>query len=188
MTSTAERFRTVCDGFAARVSAVPPSAWESPTPCEGWVARDVLRHLVDWVPGFFAGSSVRIGPLPSVDDDPVGAWAGLSGALLAALEDPDVASSPVTSRAGTFPVEQAVATFVLPDVLVHTWDLARATGLDDRLDEEEVARAAHGLEQVDEELLVSSGHYGPRVPLGPDADLQARLLAATGRDPGWSAG
>ena len=39
-----------------------------------------------------------------------------------------------------------------------------------------------GLEAMGD-ALVASGHYGPPVPLDPDADPQSRLLAATGRDP-----
>lgn len=183
--STAERFRSAAGGFGRRVREVPPERWESPSPCAGWTARDVVRHLVEWVPGFFAGSAVQVPPLPSVDEDPGAAWDLLSRAVQAALEDPAVAASEVTGQAGTHPVEQAVAMFVLPDVVIHTWDLAKAAGLDDRLDPEEAERLAGGMGAVDEEVLVASGHFGRRVPVPDDAPAQDRLLAATGRDPAW---
>ena len=56
--SISERFGQVAEGFTARVVAVPESAWENPAPCEGWVARDVVRHLVEWLspPGFLLGT------------------------------------------------------------------------------------------------------------------------------------
>lgn len=185
MSHTADRFRALADGFNRRVEAVPADRWDAPAPCEGWVARDVVRHLVEWVPGFFAGSAVRFPQLPSVDADPAGAWAGLAAAVQAALDDPEAAAGPVTSRAGTHTVETAFAMFVLPDVLVHTWDLARAVGLDERLDQDEVRGLLAGLGQVDEEMLVASGQYGRRVPVADDADDQTRLIAMTGRDPAW---
>ena len=39
-----------------------------PAPPEGWVARDVVRHLVEWFPGFLqSGAGVRLPAGPSVD-------------------------------------------------------------------------------------------------------------------------
>jgi hypothetical protein len=69
------------------------------------------------------------------------------------------------------------------DVLVHTWDLARAGGLEPRLDAElcetGYARAlAAGLKRGD-------GMIGPEVVAGPDADAGTRLVAFYGRDPAW---
>jgi hypothetical protein len=73
MSEMAERFRKVARGFTDRAEAVPDGAWDNPTPCEGWVARDIVRHLVDWMPGFFlrsAGLELTTGP--SADHDPAG--------------------------------------------------------------------------------------------------------------------
>ena len=72
---------------------------------------------------------------------------------------------------------------VTGDVLVPTWDLARAAGLDERLDEGVVAETLTGMEPVDE-VLRASGHYGPKIDVDHDADTQTRLLAFTGRHPG----
>ena len=52
MSDIANRYRRVAATFTERVRAVPQDAWEWPAPCEGWVARDVVRHLVEWVPAF----------------------------------------------------------------------------------------------------------------------------------------
>ncbi len=51
----ADRYRRVAGGFTDRVQAVPDEAWEQPAPCEGWVARDVVGHLVEWVPALLRG-------------------------------------------------------------------------------------------------------------------------------------
>lgn len=80
--------------------------------------------------------------------------------------------------------DDAIMEFVLPDVLIHTWDLARATGLDERLDPDEVHRQIVGIESMPSEVdeaMRSSGHFGPRVAVADDADEQTRLLAYMGR-------
>jgi hypothetical protein len=88
-------------------------------------------------------------------------------------------------RAGTHRFEDAVEIFVLADVVVHTWDLARAAGLDDRLDPElvhELASGMLGLPAEVEDAMRSSGQYGARVDVPVDADEQTQLLAFVGRD------
>lgn len=190
MSETSERFARVAEAFTARVTAVPHDAWENPAPCEGWVARDVVRHLVDWLPGpgFLLGTfGVDTGPIPSVDDDPAGAWAVVRGAIQDALGDPVLAARVEDcGPPGRLSLEAAVEMTCTPDVLIHTWDLARATGLDEQLDPAEVRRL---LESVDalpaemDEAMRRSGHYGPRVEVGAAADEQSRLLAFMGRAP-----
>jgi len=70
------------------------------------------------------------------------------------------------------------------DVFMHTWDLARATGQDDRLDPAVTGPLVEGMEGM-EEVLRSSGQFGVRVPVPDDADAQTRLLGFIGRDPDW---
>jgi uncharacterized protein (TIGR03086 family) len=182
--TTAQRFDTVASTFSDRVAAVPDDAWERPAPCEGWVARDVLRHLVEWVPGFLANvAAIDLPPLPSVDDDPGAAWETLRRALQSVLDDPSESEREIAGPMGPTTVAGAIDQFILGDVLVHTWDLARATGLDETLDPDEVQRMLAGMESVPEEVLVGSGHYGPRVAVPHDADAQTRLIAITGRQP-----
>ena len=186
----AERYRRVADGFGATVDAVPDGAWDRAAPCDGWVARDVVAHLAGWVPGFmghFAG--LHGDPLPDCgpDGDPAAAWRALDRRLRGWLDDPTVAATPVDGPMGRTDVAGAIDQYVTPDVLIHTWDLARACGLDDRLDTTEVERMARDMtcdEQLDQ-VLRSSGHYGPKVAVAEGADPQDRLLAFLGRDPAW---
>jgi uncharacterized protein (TIGR03086 family) len=183
MSEISERYRKVAGRFTQRAREVPDGAWDNPTPCEGWVARDVVRHMVEWMPGFFASNAgLDLPHAQSVDDDPAGAWEALSDALQNALDDPDTATHEFEMRMGRYTVEDAIATFCIGDVLVHTWDLARATGLDETLDPDEVHRMVDGMEPIDD-LLRQSGQYGPRVEVPGDADEQTRLIAFTGRQP-----
>jgi uncharacterized protein (TIGR03086 family) len=69
-----------------------------------------------------------------------------------------------------------------PDVFMHRWDLARATGQDETLDAEKCAVMFEGMLPMDE-MLRQSGQYGPRVAVPDDADAQTKLLAFIGRTP-----
>ncbi len=79
-------------------------------------------------------------------------------------------------------LEAAIDMICTPDVLIHTWDLARATGQDETLDADEVHRFVESMEPTDQ-LLRDSGQYGPRVPVPDDADEQTRMIAFVGRHP-----
>jgi hypothetical protein len=68
---------------------------------------------------------------------------------------------------------------------MHTWDLARATGQDDRLDPGFCAQLLSEMESM-EQVIRSSGQYGARVEVPRDADAQTRLLGFIGRNPSWS--
>lgn len=183
MSEISERYRNVADQFTARVVAVPADAWENPAPCEGWVARDIVGHLTSWLPAFFFETwATDHPPIPAAADDPVGAWAALDGAIQSALDDVAIASSQRETPMGTTTFEQAVDMICTPDVLVHTWDLARATGLDESLDPAEVHRFVEGMEPMDD-MLRGSGHYGPRIAVASDANEQTRLIAFLGRQP-----
>ncbi len=72
--------------------------------------------------------------------------------------------------------------FLMNDVLLHTWDLAHATGQDETLDPDEVAALYEGMLPLDE-MLRQSGQYGPRVEVPDDADVQTKLIAFIGRQP-----
>ena len=183
MSEVAERYRKVAGRFTERARQVPGAAWDNPAPCEGWVARDVVRHMVEWMPSMvLVGTGLDVPRGPSVDEDPAGAWEAMSDAIQAGLDDPEVAKRAIEMRMGTQSYEETVGTFILGDVLVHTWDLARATGLDETLDADEVHRLNEGMEAADEAMR-SSGHYGPRVGVPDDADEQTKLIAFTGRHP-----
>jgi uncharacterized protein (TIGR03086 family) len=144
----------------------------------------VVRHLVEWVPAFFADAGGPALPAaPPSDADPSDGWRALDTAIQALLNDPDRAASQVDHpRVGRRRFDEAIGQFVLPDVFIHTWDLARATGQDETLDPAMVRELLAGMEPLDE-MLRASGQYGPRVEVPASADAQTRLIAFTGRRP-----
>lgn len=180
-----ERHRRYAGAFSDRVRGTRD--WTAPAPVAGWTARDVVGHLVEWFPGFLAASSeVRLPPGPAVDDDPAAAWRHQADAVQAVLDDPATVDRMLKNpHVGELPLDQAIDRFYTADVFMHTWDLARATGQDDRLDEEVCAEMLAGMEPLDD-LLRQSGQYGPKVAVPGDADVQSRLLAFIGRDPAWT--
>lgn len=137
------------EAFTRRVLGVAPDGWDAPAPVEEWVARDVVRHLVEW----------------DLLDDPATAERVLANPHL-----------------GEVPLPEAVDRFYTADVFMHTWDLARATGQDERLDEDRCRELYEGMVPLDD-VLRASGQYGPKVPVPDDADVQTKLLGFIGRRP-----
>jgi uncharacterized protein (TIGR03086 family) len=179
----ADRHREVGERFARVVDGARD--WSVPTPVPEWTAVDVLRHLLDWLPGLLAAAAeVRLPPVADPEVDPVASWQERHAQVQALREDPDRAGRQVERPFWTGRLDAMVDAFWTGDVFLHTWDLARATGQDDRLDEATCAEMLVGMEPI-EALMRSSGQYGPRVPVPADASVQDRLLGFIGRDPSW---
>lgn len=188
MSESSERFRRVAEGLTATIERIDGDAWSRPSPCPGWDARDVVRHIVTWMPGpgFLLGAyAIETGPIPSVDDDPAGAWAAVRDAIQRGLDDPAVAESTGDDGpAGSLTFEAAVDLTCTPDVLIHTWDLARAAGVGVELDADELARHAASIDTMEpgsDEMMRTSGHFGPRVDCPAGADDLTKVLAFFGR-------
>jgi uncharacterized protein (TIGR03086 family) len=180
----AERHRQVAGLFTERVLGA--TSWDAPTPVAGWAARDVVRHLTEWSTRFLAaGVGIKLPSGPSVDDDPVAAWQVHRDGVQEVLDDPGTPQRELSNpHIGVLPLDVAINRFYTPDVFMHTWDLARATGQDDRLDPDFCAELLGEMEEM-EEAIRASGQFGSRVAVPADADVQTRLVGFIGRDPFW---
>jgi uncharacterized protein (TIGR03086 family) len=180
MSEVADRYRRLSDAFAAKIAAVPPATWESPSPCEGWTARDIVGHVAQTQGMFrsFVGRDVPEGP--SVDDDPAGAFDAARGAVQADLDDPELAVTEFDGMMGRTTFETAVGRFLCTDLVVHGWDLARAAGLDDRIDPQDVERVQQVAASFGDAMR-SPQAFGPALDPPDGADDQTRLLAFLGR-------
>ncbi|WP_092803185.1 TIGR03086 family metal-binding protein [Klenkia marina] len=188
MTSTAPetpsaRHARVAGRFGEVVAGV--ADWSSPAPVEGWTAADVVGHLVEWLPGLLAADGVVLDV--EWTGDPAQDWSRHAAAVQALLDSPRAAEPFTHQHLGTQPLGQAVDRFYTTDVLLHTWDLARASGQDAGLDEAECAELLAGMQPMDE-FLRSSGQYGPKVPVPDDAPAVDRLMGFLGRDPAGNPG
>jgi uncharacterized protein (TIGR03086 family) len=93
-----------------------------------------------------------------------------------------------TADAGgvTMPAE-VMGLVALDELVLHGWDLARATGQDFRCDPVSAAAVlAFTAESAAPEAAASrDGLFGPPVPVPPDAPVLDRALGFAGRDPAW---
>lgn len=154
---------------------------DDPTPCSEWSVQDLIDHLTGGTEYLLAALRKRE-PVPRQGSTAADFAAGVAQ-VLDGLTSPGALDTVCLSPLGfEWPLGQAVAgTFM--DVLIHTFDLARATGQDERLDADLVeACAAMFLPDMPERGR-QAGIVGPAVPVGPDAPLQHVLLAAMGRTP-----
>lgn len=181
MASTSERYATAAEGFARVLEGVPADRWDSPTPCEDWTARELVEHAFS-VGRDVLGSVGCPHPAPTGTTGPDLAleWRALAEAVLAAADDPEIAGRTGDSPAGSLAFKQLVASVLTHDVLVHTWDLARATGQPEQLDAD-LVRSAYEKMQPFDEMMRRPGMFGPKVEVPDDADDQARFLAFVGR-------
>lgn len=180
MTDVQERYRRVAKGFDAAVHAMTPEKWEAQSPCEQWKARDVVAHVVGGHRRAIAG--VRGGaPAPlGAGEDPKRAWEEVSRAVDEISGDPEALAREIDGPFGKMPAGEIIGRFVTMDLLVHTWDLARAVGADERLDEETARGALQVLEPMDA-VIRQPNVFGPRLEPPPGADVQTRLLYFLGR-------
>lgn len=173
------RYRRACYGFGSVVQQVG-GRWEAPSPCPEWDARGILEHVI----GFHEVLLLR--PLGAKanrpKDDVPGRWAATQLVLFTVL-DANWAH-PVALPGGSTLDVAALLPALTTEVLVHTWDLAKAIDLDVDLDQD-LCEAALSRAQTNEAALRSSGMFAGPVGLPADADAQSRLVALLGRDPLW---
>lgn len=185
MSENTERYSRAVSGFSAIVEKVPTHKWSSPAPCEGWTARHVVGHVIG---GTQMITSVKTGTAPKWDDpatmagdDPGGTYARARDLALDGLTDENLAKN-VASPMGEIPLDQFVGMFMVGDVLIHTWDLATAAGIDVSLDPELVEATYNSLLPIDE-MIRMPNVFGPKVEPPAGADLQTKLICFTGRRP-----
>jgi uncharacterized protein (TIGR03086 family) len=182
MSEISERYARRADAFAAKVAGVADDQWSAPTPCPDWTARDLVRHVVT-TQGIFLGFIDRgLDGIPSVDDDPVAAWDAARALVQRELDDPDRATLEFEGFMGTQTFEAGVDQFLSFDLIVHGWDLARATGQDDHIDGADVERTRTQAEAFADKMRGPNA-FGPEVEPPAGAGPQEKLLAFLGREP-----
>jgi uncharacterized protein (TIGR03086 family) len=175
-----ERYRLTAGAFDARVLAATADRWNAQSPCTEWRARDVVAHVVDnhrrLIAEVAGGESKPMTP----DEDPKAAWTSAYATMRELTEDPEAMARSVQGPMGPVPLEQMLPQFVCMDMLVHTWDLARAVGGDERLDEQSVRDAYETLKPMDA-MIRQPNVFGPKLDPPPGADVQTQFLYFLGR-------
>lgn len=179
----ADRHRAIAAGFTEHAVAVRD--WAVPTPVTDWIAGDVVAHLVGWFTEFLSAGGVALPAAPPVADDPLAAWYAHSAAVQGLLDSEAADGEFTHPMVGTHRLADAIDRFYTADVYMHTWDLAASNGQKSGLEPEFAAQLFAGMVGI-EDLLRSSGQYGPPVAVADDADPVTRLVGFIGRDPAWS--
>jgi uncharacterized protein (TIGR03086 family) len=171
------------DQLCSRVAEVRPEQASLPTPCSEFNVRQLLNHTlfdVALFTGMLSGS-----PPGSPDEDRLGDdWSSTCRArlddLLTAWRQRGLEGT-LKTRLGEFPMSWAAGQH-MTDLLVHTWDLARATGQSMNLDPELAEHALRWGRQNLKPEYRGTG-FSPEVPVPDTAPIYTRLVAFFGRDP-----
>ena len=180
MSEVAARYAVVAGGFTTRVTGVPQGGWEAATPCTEWTVRDLVAHVVSTHRSVLATLDGVEAQAVEPAKDLVGDWKRATAEVAAALADETRASKVSGGMFGEQSFESLVGRLVVSDTLVHTWDLARATGQDEVLDPDAVSNAMGFLAAIDEALRRPGG-FAPKVTPPPGADEQTSFLSFCGR-------
>jgi uncharacterized protein (TIGR03086 family) len=190
MNEIADRYRRHADAFEAKVAAVRPDQWTNPSPCEKWTARDVVDHIIS-MHGYMLRPVER--SLPPLGDEALAAFRTARAAVEEVLADPTLSGQQADTPAGRMTVAEQIDQVVSDDLVLHGWDLARATGQDEAMDPADVDRLWAATSAIPPDLMEryrTPGAFGPGVEVfGPefavpeDAPLQDRLLGLIGRHP-----
>jgi uncharacterized protein (TIGR03086 family) len=182
MNSTATQYETAHRPLTAVLDAVPAASWTNPSPCDGWAARDVLRHLIETQREFLTGHGIDLGEAPDIDTDPAAAWRDHTKRVAEAISDDAVPMTAFDGHFGPTTVGATLEQFYIWDMLVHRWDIARSVGADAVLTDAELDRIDGGADSFGEALYMD-GICRPAVEAPADTDRQALVLARLGRRP-----
>lgn len=182
--------------MAALIKNIPDALLSGPTPCPAYTLGDLLDHVGGLTVAFTraatksgtgaaqqgpAGNASRLGEdwRTRIPDD--------LEALVEAWRDP-AAWSGMTAAGGVELPGEVAGLVALDELVIHGWDVARASGQEYDCDPQ-LLTAVHGFvaqfsEPGQEEQR--QGLFGPVIDVAEDRPLLDRVIGLTGRDPAWS--
>ena len=175
--------------MSALIAAVPDELIGRATPCPAYRLGDLIDHVGGLALAFTAAAAKERGPLTEAPRP--GDAARLSedwrtriprnlSALAAAWQDP-AAWTGMTQVGGADLPGEVAGLAGLDELVVHAWDIARASGQKLTADPAAV-EAAHGF------LVAAGGPFGPMVAVPAERPLLDRVIGLAGRDPDWMPG
>ena len=186
--NTTERLDAALAQTRHVVAGVTPDQYEDPTPCTEWDVRALLNHLLG-VMTMWAGLPAGNADMAALAGDHVGdevlaTYDALAREIMTAWSAPGVVENPVQFPGSEMPGDYA-ARMLSGDVVIHGWDLARATDQavdwNQELAVDALAWHVEAVRRFPPELRAKS--FGHEVPCPPDADAMSRLVAFVGRQP-----
>ncbi|MCX4985725.1 TIGR03086 family metal-binding protein [Streptomyces sp. NBC_00572] len=184
-------------GIVARVAAeVPDARLADRTPCPDYTVGDLLGHLTGLAVAFRDAARKDLGPTtdtapdsaaPSLPADWRQVLPGVLDDLAEAWRDP-AAWTGMTRAGGVDLPGQIAGVVAIDELVIHGWDLARATGQEYAPDQPALLASHAFLLAAAEEGDRGGGIFGAVVPTPDDAPLLDRAVGLSGRDPNWTAG
>jgi uncharacterized protein (TIGR03086 family) len=189
--------KPAAEQMARLLEGVPDDALDSATPCPKYCVRDLIGHVGGFALAFKAAAEKDLGDMtsrpPAVRDTVLeSGWrqriVGDLDALAAAWQMP-AAWQGMTQAGGVDLPGEIAGRVALDELVVHGWDIARATGQPYHCDDMMLREVEATVRQFrgDNEGEVP-GLFGPVVQVAPGSPPLDKLLALTGRDPSWSPG
>jgi uncharacterized protein (TIGR03086 family) len=184
-----EQFERVVPTLGDLVAGVRPDQLDNPTPCDQFAVRDLLGHFIgnlDRLSDGFRGETVTdLTPRPEMlGDDPAKTYDAVTAEFDAVIREPGAMDRIISLPApfGEVPAPVIVG-FVAFDFMVHSWDLATATGQQYTPPDDLVVAADAFARQVIAPPMRTPGAFGAEVDPPPGATAFERLVAFTGRRP-----
>ncbi|WP_344617237.1 TIGR03086 family metal-binding protein [Dactylosporangium salmoneum] len=167
------------------VATVTADRFDDPTPCAGWSVRTLLNHLVYenlmWT-SLADGNPRTDFTADHLGDDHVAAFRASAQAALTAFDRPGM----LVQRYGPAPGWRLVEQVVI-EMLVHGWDLAKATGRPTDLAPDVAARTLPAVHEIYRALpRTPGGSFAPAQPVPAEASAADHLAAYLGRNVSWT--
>jgi uncharacterized protein (TIGR03086 family) len=155
------------------IAGIRDDQWHNPTPCTQWDVRAVADHLIK-------GNALFAGALGGGEFDTKD-YREVSARLLEAFRKPGAVDGTVTVPFGTVPGEFALH-LRLTELLMHGWDIARATGQKTDFPDEMVEQELQFGQRAIGMIPPDRSPFQPSKPAPEGAPAIDRLAALLGRD------
>ena len=183
-----EQFDRAAEEFALRLALVGDHDWDRPTPCDEWTVRDLVNHVIGGcvrytmlLDGAAAAELLPTRTQDHIGSDAMASYRARTAEVRAAFMEPGALERtghhPSGDRSGADLLEMRIT-----EGAIHAWDLARALGVDERLDASLVQTRWELMSRVAGSFKGTT-FFAASVDAGPDAPIQGRLLALLGRRP-----
>jgi uncharacterized protein (TIGR03086 family) len=183
------------DRLSGVLNGITDQQLNAPTPCDGTSVAELLDHVSGLTRAFRAAAAKDFGPMTSIPPSPDTSRLGPSWrtdiaeqahALAQAWTDP-AAYDGMTEVGGVSLPGEMAGRIALNELLLHGWDLARATDQSYQPDPAAIQTCLASLSMMypAEDLDRRKGIFGPPVEVPDDASAIDRAVAFSGRSPAW---
>jgi uncharacterized protein (TIGR03086 family) len=185
MTWELSGYQRALDAFEAVLEGVGPGCWAAPSPCADWSARDVCGHVIGGQRLIQALATGQAPPETGAEpgrlcgDDPARSWRTARRECACALTETALQRPVPFGPLGELPLHLFLGGHIL-ELLIHSWDLAQATGQIAQLDPD-LIHHAFATAQMVAPTLRKEGRLGPALTPPARAGELTRLLAFMGR-------